>query len=196
MVMTDDEIATSYRQAKNQKQQIAVLADLNGTNTVEMRQHMMRIGLLEPDVLATPTKDSGIDELRAMELFKEGKTDLDIAEMLGVSIHRVQSWRTRNGFLRPRGRSRPKNKPEAPEQKPPAEKKAKKKKAASAPAAEPQPDPAVPAASRSPVCWKFYLVLPPSTPRPGSTVRMRRRRGSMSRPSTARTDVWRLRSIS
>lgn len=190
MVMTDDEIATSYRQAKNQKAQIKVLADLNGTNTVEMRQHMVAMGLLEPEVLATPTRDSGIDELRAMELFKEGKTDLDIAEMLGVPISRIQSWRSRNGFLRPRGGSRPKNKPEATEKKP------RKKKAAPAPAAEPQPDPAVPAESRSPVCWKFYLVLPPSTPRPGSTVRMRRRRGSMSRPSTARTDVWRLRSIS
>ena len=187
MVMTDEEIATSYRQAKNPKHQITVLAELNGTNTVEMRQHMMQIGLLEPDVLTPPPKDSGIDELRAMELFKEGKTDLDIAEMLGVPISRIQSWRSRNGFLRPRGGSRPKAKQES------AEKKPKKKKVAAAPvapAAEPQPDPAVPAVSESPACLNFYLVLQLSTPRPGSTVWMRRRRGSTSRRSTSRAGKW------
>ena len=178
MVMSDEEIIVSFKQAKNQKHQVNVLADLNGTNTVEMRQHLVKLGLLAPPAAPSPKSVPVIDELRAMELFKAGETDLNIAEMLGVSIHTIKGWRKRNGFMRPRGGSRP------------------KKQLQAAPAAEPQPDAAVPAASRSPACLKFYLVLPPSTPRPGSTVRMKRRPRSMSRPSTARTDVWRLRSIS
>ena len=44
-----------------------------------------------------------IDEIRAMELWKEGADDIAMSEALGVPITRVKEWRTRMHLRRPRG---------------------------------------------------------------------------------------------
>jgi len=141
MVMTDGEIIASYNQAENKKKQIAVLADLNATSRSEMELHLEELGLLKRNAVAgVPMKGKPVlDELRAMELFKEGKTDLEIAEMLGEPVTKVREWRRRNGFLRHRGGSRP-----GPR------KKAEVKPAAPAP--EPLPDAARESGSMTVAC--------------------------------------------
>lgn len=132
MIMTDGEIITSYNQAKNKKSQVTVLADLNAVSVMEMELHLETLGLLtrsSPKPPAPLKSKPVMDELRAMELFKEGKSDLEISEMLGEPITKVKDWRRRNGFLRPRGGSRPGI---------PRKKKAEVQPAAPAP--EPLPD--------------------------------------------------------
>ena len=44
-----------------------------------------------------------IDEIRAMELWKEGADDIAMSEALGVPITRVKEWRYRMHLLRPLG---------------------------------------------------------------------------------------------
>ena len=78
--MSDDEIRVSYNTAKDQKAQVKVLADLNVTTPAAMAA-----------------------KLRARELFAEGKSDLDIAEMLGIGVYAFAAWRRKNGMKRPRG---------------------------------------------------------------------------------------------
>lgn len=43
--------------------------------------------------------DRHVDEDVAMELYKDGKRDFEIAEECNVSKYAVQRWRARNGFL-------------------------------------------------------------------------------------------------
>ena len=58
-----------------------------------------------PSVNQRPLRAHDIlfDETRARELFAEGKSDLDIAEMLGIGVYAFAAWRRKNGMKRPRG---------------------------------------------------------------------------------------------
>lgn len=144
MIMTDGEIITSYNQAKDKKAQVTVLADLNVVSVMEMEIHLEELGLLKRSAPRPPAQLKSkpvLDELRAMELFREGKSDLEISEMLGEPITKVKDWRRRNGFLRPRGGSRPGT---------PRKKKAEVQPAAPAP--EPLPDAARESGSMTVAC--------------------------------------------
>lgn len=122
--MSDGEIITDFRQAKDQMAQIEILADQNCVSKAEMREKLQELGLLpgepppkpeqkpEPKpepapILPAPHKQPParppMDELRAMELFREGLDDLQIAEALGETKNRVIEWRYRMHLLRPRG---------------------------------------------------------------------------------------------
>ena len=113
--MTDGEIITDFRQAKDQTAQIEILADLNCVSREQMREKLRSLGLLDrrggPVTVLPPAPASvgkgphipPIDELRAMELFNEGLEDLAIAEVLGETVTRVKEWRRRTRLLRPRG---------------------------------------------------------------------------------------------
>lgn len=50
-----------------------------------------------------PPSREPIDELRAMELFRDGLDDVAIAEALDCAKSRVKEWRSRMHLLRPRG---------------------------------------------------------------------------------------------
>ena len=54
-----------------------------------------------------------IDELRAMDLYREGYDDLAMSEALGVTMRRVQNWRLRMGLKRVKGHSKKKKGEEA-----------------------------------------------------------------------------------
>lgn len=89
--MSDDEIRVSYNTAKDQKAQVKVLADLNVTTPAAMAAKLRDLGCNVPDfpsVNQRPLRAHDIlfDEIRARELFAEGKSDLDIAEMLGIGV--------------------------------------------------------------------------------------------------------------
>ena len=106
--MDDTEIRTSYNTAKNQAAQVQVLAELNATTPAAMAAKLRELGCNVPEmpeVKQRPLRahDVLFDEARARALFAEGKSDLDIAEMLGISVSVFVSWRRSNGMTRPRG---------------------------------------------------------------------------------------------
>lgn len=106
--MDDTEIRTSYNTAKDPKSQIKVLAELNVTTPSAIAAKLRELGCDVPDmpeVKQRPLRahDVLFDEDRARALFAEGKCDLDIAEMLGISIKQFAEWRRKNGMKRPRG---------------------------------------------------------------------------------------------
>ena len=106
--MSDDEIRVSYNTAKDQKAQVKVLAELNVTTPAVMAAKLRDLGCNVPDfpsVNQRPLRAHDIlfDETRARELFAEGKSDLDIAEMLGIGVYAFAAWRRKNGMKRPRG---------------------------------------------------------------------------------------------
>lgn len=97
MNMTDGDIAASFRQAKDPKKQVQVLADLNGVSRREMEEKLHQLGLaLKPKPRPEKrchTRPPDFDELRAMELYNEGKSDPEIAEQLGVAKWKFGEWR-------------------------------------------------------------------------------------------------------
>lgn len=97
MNMTDGDIAASFRQAKDPKKQVQVLADLNVVSRREMEEKLHQLGLAakpkpRPEKRCH-TRPPDFDELLAMELYNEGKSDLDIAEQLGVAKWKFGEWR-------------------------------------------------------------------------------------------------------
>ena len=109
--MDDTEIRTSYNTAKNQAAQVQVLAELNAVTPSAMAAKLLELGCDVPEmpkVKQRPLRahDLILDETRARALFEEGKSDLDIAEMLGVSVYAFATWRRKNGMKRPKGGER------------------------------------------------------------------------------------------
>lgn len=54
MYMSDTEIATGYRTAKNKAKQVGVLADLNGVPREAMEEKLRELGLMERTGGASP----------------------------------------------------------------------------------------------------------------------------------------------
>lgn len=106
--MDDAEIRTSYNTAKNPAAQVQVLAELNATTPAVMAAKLRELGCdvpEPPEVKQRPLRANDVlfDEERARALFADGRSDLDIAEMLGVSVYAFSSWRRKNGMKRPTG---------------------------------------------------------------------------------------------
>ena len=109
--MDDTEIRTSYNTAKNQAAQVQVLAELNAVPQAVMAEKLLELGCDVPvlqEVKQKPlrAKEVLFDENRARALFAEGKSDLEIAEMLGISVYAFATWRRKNGMKRPKGGER------------------------------------------------------------------------------------------
>ena len=109
--MDDTEIRTSYNTAKNQAAQVQVLAELNAVTPSAMAAKLRELGCDVPEmpkVNQRPLRahDVLFNEDRARALFAEGKSDLDIAEMLGISVYAFATWRRKNGMKRPKGGER------------------------------------------------------------------------------------------
>ena len=106
--MSDDEIRVSYNTAKSREAQVQVLSELNAVPQLAMVEKLRELGC---DVQETPVvkqkplraHDVLMDEARARALFAEGKSDLECAEMLGVSVYAFATWRRKNGLNRPKG---------------------------------------------------------------------------------------------
>ena len=93
-----EEIVRSYRQAKDQKAQIKILAELNTCSVEEIRRVLADEGVLaeEPQKAKSPAKR--FDAERALALYGEGRSDEAIAEALGVSGDTVTKWRRGSGL--------------------------------------------------------------------------------------------------
>lgn len=103
MFMSDAEIATGYRTAKNKTKQIGVLAELNAVSHKAMEEKLVELGLMEKtgggEPLPAPAPEAvPFDAARARELYAEGRDDLAISEMLGVSKAVFSKWRKGQGL--------------------------------------------------------------------------------------------------
>lgn len=108
-VMSDSEIAAMWRTCKNRNEQANILADLNMKSKAEVLEKLTELGCDLRGVKIPLVKKTGgappkppMDELRAMELHREGLDDLAISEALGESVTRVKNWRRRMK-LKPNG---------------------------------------------------------------------------------------------
>ena len=90
MQMTDDEIRSSMRRAKHPAEQVKVLAELNACSEAEVRAKLEELGIAVP---AKKPKAWKFDTGRARQLLAEGRTDLEAAEMLGISKQTFGDWR-------------------------------------------------------------------------------------------------------
>lgn len=102
MIYTDNEIITSYNHAEDKEAQVKVLAELNAATVETMEAKLAELGLrplsekkkkpkkYPPQRVKKPP---AIDEIRAMELYNEGLTDLDAAERMGCSLYAFATWR-------------------------------------------------------------------------------------------------------
>ena len=146
--MDDAEIRTSYNTAKDPKAQIKVLAELNVTTPSAIAAKLRELGCDVPDmpeVKQRPLRahDVLFDEDRARSLFADGKSDLDIAEMLGISVSTFAAWRRKNGMKRPMGGAAPRRARTAAKQKP-CKAQPPMPPEAETPAPEPAPETAAP----------------------------------------------------
>lgn len=93
-----EEIVRSYRQAKDRKAQIKILAELNACSVKKIRQTLADEGVLaeEPQKAKSPAKR--FDSERALALYGEGRSDEAIAEALGVPSDTVTRWRRGSGL--------------------------------------------------------------------------------------------------
>ena len=99
-VMSDDEIRSMWRTCKNRNEQVNILADLNVVTRAAAVDKLRELGC---DMRGVRTGKRGggapkkppMDELRAMELYREGLDDLAISEALGETQNRVKEWRRR-----------------------------------------------------------------------------------------------------
>lgn len=103
MQMSDAEIITSFRNAKNQKKQIGVLADLNSVKPDEMRLYLHQLGESvelpkEKPPKARKPSAPAFDVNRALALHADGFSDLDIADQLGVKQTTFAAWRRGQGL--------------------------------------------------------------------------------------------------
>lgn len=122
--MSESEIVSSYRTARDPKRQIGILAELNAVTPREIRQVLEEAGAL---VLKPRSHGGGrplsFDAAAARQMFEAGLTDEEMARKLGVPEKRLAEWRRRQGLMRPKGGPCPPQKKEttapaaAPEQK-------------------------------------------------------------------------------
>ena len=152
--MDDTEIRNSYNTAKNQAAQVQVLAELNAVPQAVMAEKLRELGCDVPvlqEVKQKPlrAKEVLFDENRARALFAEGKSDLEIAEMLGISVYAFATWRRKNGMKRPMGGAAPRKDRTAAKQKP-CRSQPPTPPEAELPAPEPAPETAAPV-SHSPM---------------------------------------------
>ena len=106
MFMSDGDIITSFKQAKDQQKQIQVLADLNSCTKAQMVSKLLELGLV--DAGKAPKKGRGAAnkgrakneeaDFRRQALYDEGATDAEMAEILGLSRSAIVSWRRKKGL--------------------------------------------------------------------------------------------------
>ena len=137
--MSESEIVSSYRTARDPKRQIGILAELNAVTPREIREVLEEAGAL---VLKPRSHGGGrplsFDAAAARQMFEAGLTDEEMARKLGVPEKRLADWRRRQGLMRPKGGAcPPRNKETTAPAQPPEQKEenmAVMTKSASAPA--------------------------------------------------------------
>ena len=118
--MSESEIVSSYRTARDPRRQIGILAELNAVTPRVIREVLEEAGELTPKPRSHGGgRPLGFDAGLARQMFEAGLTDEQISAKLGAKPRAIMEWRRRQGLVRPKGRPRPPQKEEttAPEQK-------------------------------------------------------------------------------
>ena len=97
MVMSDSEILSLYRESKDQKKQVKILAELNGVPLFKMEKKLKDLGI-DVDSDEAPLFDAG----EALCLFEEGLSDKDIAAKLHIRLQTFCTWKRTQGLVRKR----------------------------------------------------------------------------------------------
>lgn len=90
MTMTNAEIVADYRQAKNKRSQIGILADLNSTDAGTIKDILREAG--------EPLPRSPLDGEKLLELYNQGLLDKEIAKAMDCTLKSVVNWRKRRGL--------------------------------------------------------------------------------------------------
>lgn len=108
MVMSDSEILRQYRDAKNKKAQVGILADLNCCTKKEISEKLASLGVLNVE------QESPFGK-QFEELYNQGMSDAEIAEKMGAPKSDVTSWRRDRGLKAnyPKRETKPKEEPKA-----------------------------------------------------------------------------------
>lgn len=96
MEMTHEDIVASYRQAKNKKSQIGVLAELNATDTASIRAVLIDAGELKPDQPVNKTSPEQLEKVK--ELLEAGLSMNETARRTGVSQPTVSKYAKQYGW--------------------------------------------------------------------------------------------------
>lgn len=96
MTMTDAEIVANYRQAKDKRAQIGILADLNDTDAATIMDILREAGESVPR--------ARLDSDKMEELYRKGLTDKELAAAMGCTAGGVSGWRSRRGLPPNNGR--------------------------------------------------------------------------------------------
>jgi len=95
MEMTPGEIITNYRQSKNPVRQRKVLAELNLCRVSEID---LILGISKSNKKEAKSLSGKINDAEARGLYDEGKSDVDIAAVFGVTAGGVWAWRKAHGL--------------------------------------------------------------------------------------------------
>lgn len=99
MQMTNDEIKTSYRDAKCKSKQIPILAQLNACDTTQIREILGLNNSKNKDTSEmTKEEASVLKTLEISKLYHQGFDDLQISKMLNIDRHTVATWRNSLGL--------------------------------------------------------------------------------------------------
>lgn len=112
--MSESEIVSSYRTARDPRRQIGILAELNAVTPRVIREVLEEAG----ELALKPRSHGGgrplgFDAAAARQMFEAGLTDEQIGAKLGAKPRAIVEWRRRQGLMRPKGRPRPPQKEEA-----------------------------------------------------------------------------------
>lgn len=106
--MSESEIVSSYRTARDPRRQIGILAELNAVAPRVIREVLEEAG----ELTLKPRSHGGgrplgFDAVAARQMFEAGLTDEQIGAKLGAKPRAIVEWRRRQGLMRPKGRPRP-----------------------------------------------------------------------------------------
>ena len=106
MWMSNDEICLRYRLAKNQKEQIQILADLNVTTKQEIIEVLKQGGMVVPEQKPPapkvdkpkPPRVFRFNTESARRLYDQKLTDKEIAAQLCLPVSTIWKWRKENSL--------------------------------------------------------------------------------------------------
>lgn len=94
MTMTEEDICKEYREAKDRKAQVGILAELNGCSKEKIAEVLESAGIQAEGV----NRKKKLPEDRMLELYDRGLSDEAIAREIGCSGPTVSKWRREKGL--------------------------------------------------------------------------------------------------
>lgn len=97
MAFSDDEIMGLWRRAENRMVQVKILAELNACTKADMLDKLESLGV-DVAVYRLAKPQAKLDPERALQLYRKGYNDVQIARALGVKRKTVLHWRNKSGL--------------------------------------------------------------------------------------------------